>query len=84
MRRLAMAKYDYDSTLAMLKEIGQEHILKFYGELDADRKASLLEQIHDADLSVVRLAENRDAISFVARANPRVISNSSASHSISK
>lgn len=41
---------DYNSTLEKLKSIGQEHLLRFYDELDDKDKAKLLNQINTTDI----------------------------------
>ena len=46
---------DYISALEKLKEYNQEHVLKYFDELNDDEKAELLQQIDDTDFSVLRL-----------------------------
>lgn len=44
---------DYDSTLAFLRSIGQEHLLDYYGELPKEEQNILLSQIADTDFSAL-------------------------------
>lgn len=46
---------DYISAIEKLKEYNQEHVLKYFDELNDDEKAELLQQIDDTDFSVLRL-----------------------------
>lgn len=45
-----------------LTEYGQEHVLKYYDELNADEKAELLEQIEATDMSILSAALNPDSL----------------------
>lgn len=45
---------NYEKTLKMLEEIGQEHLLKYYDELSEQEKKDLLTQIEETDFSVIR------------------------------
>lgn len=49
---------DYISALEKLKEYNQEHVLKYFDELNDDEKAELLQQIDDTDFSVLRLVNS--------------------------
>ena len=49
---------DRDKAFRILSDIGQEHILKYYDELDNDEKKDLLDQIEITDFSVL---ENLDS-----------------------
>lgn len=49
---------DRDKAFRILSDIGQEHILKYYDELNDDEKKDLLDQIEITDFSVL---ENLDA-----------------------
>lgn len=49
---------DYNSALEKVKEYGQEHVLRYYDELDNDQKMELLSQIEETDFSVVRLVKD--------------------------
>ncbi|MCR4590723.1 MAG: UDPGP type 1 family protein [Lachnospiraceae bacterium] len=42
-----------EAALEKLKPIGQEHVLKYFDELDADRQEKLLNQIDETDFSVL-------------------------------
>lgn len=46
---------DYITALEKLKEYNQEHVLKYFDELNSDEQAELLQQIEDTDFSVLRL-----------------------------
>ncbi len=48
---------DYNSALDKLKKYGQEHILRYYDELDSDQRIELLQQIEETDFDVVQLVE---------------------------
>ena len=43
-----------------LKECGQEHLLKYYDELDSDKQAELLRQIEKTDFSVIDINKEAD------------------------
>lgn len=43
----------YEEALARLTSHGQEHLLKYYDELDSEKKTSLLEQIANLDFSLL-------------------------------
>ncbi len=45
---------NYEKTLEMLKEIGQEHLLKYYDELSQQEKENLLAQIEETDFTVIK------------------------------
>jgi UDP-N-acetylglucosamine/UDP-N-acetylgalactosamine diphosphorylase len=55
-------KGDYEMTKEMafekLRAYGQEHVLKFFDELDSEEQSSLLEQIETVDFSVLGSLEN--------------------------
>ena len=44
---------DHNSALEKLTAIGQQHVLKYYDELDENQKQSLLSQIENTDFSVL-------------------------------
>lgn len=46
-----------EEALKKLSEAGQEHLLKYYDELNEEQKENLLRQIGELDLSVLRLVE---------------------------
>ncbi len=46
---------DYNTALDKLKEYGQEHVLKYFDELNDEEKEALLSQIEETDFSVLRL-----------------------------
>ncbi len=46
---------DYNTALEKLKEYGQEHVLKYYDELNDDEKMEILQQVEETDFSVLRL-----------------------------
>lgn len=45
---------------ALLKKYNQEHLLKFYGELDEAGQEELLRQISEIDFSVLKLVEEKN------------------------
>lgn len=49
---------NYNEALEKLEKYGQEHVLKYYDELDDSQKKELLAQIEATDFSVVALCEN--------------------------
>ncbi|MBQ0042171.1 MAG: UDPGP type 1 family protein [Lachnospiraceae bacterium] len=53
---------NYNEALAKLKSCGQEHILKYYDELDSKEKESLLKQIEETDLTIVDSINHRDEL----------------------
>lgn len=48
----------YEEALNKLTPAGQEHLLQYYDELDAEEKDSLLQQIEDLDLSLLDLIKD--------------------------
>ena len=50
-------RMNYEKTLKMLTEIGQEHLLKYYNELSEQQKEALLTQIEETDFSVIRFVD---------------------------
>lgn len=44
---------NYNEALEKLKKYGQEHVLKYYDELDEAGKSSLLKQVEDTDFQVI-------------------------------
>ncbi len=56
----------YDETLHLLEKYNQEHLLKFYNELDEHQKENLLNQISKIDFEYEKsLYENKDDISII-------------------
>lgn len=53
---------ELEKVRALLKEYGQEHLLKYYDELDEASKKALLTQISEIDFSVLKLIEERNTI----------------------
>lgn len=51
---------NYNEALLKLKKYEQEHVLKYYDELDADKKLELLAQIEATDFSVVAMCKDAD------------------------
>lgn len=45
---------NYNEAVAKLQSCGQEHLLKYYGELSAQEQAALLEQINSTDFEVIK------------------------------
>lgn len=45
---------DYKTALDLVKKYGQEHLLKYYDELDGEQKASLLKDIENLDFSYLQ------------------------------
>ena len=53
---------DYNKAKELLEKYGQEQLLRYYDELNDDRKASLLKQIEGIDFSLLDLIkENSEA-----------------------
>ena len=50
----------YDEIFEKLKKYDQTHLLKYYDELDDERKAGLLKQIEDTDFEVLKMIERKD------------------------
>ena len=46
---------DYNKAKELLEKYGQEQLLRYYDELNDDRKASLLRQIEGIDFSLLDL-----------------------------
>ena len=44
---------DYERTLSYLEQRGQEHLLKYYGELNEEERRILLEDIDHTNFSAV-------------------------------
>ena len=44
---------NYNEAVEKLRAFGQEHVLKFYDELDDDKKRELLSQIERTDFTVI-------------------------------
>ena len=44
----------------MLKEYGQEHLVRYFDELSEEEKASLIEQINSADFTLLNELKNKD------------------------
>ena len=51
----------YEQAMEKLAQFGQEHVLQYYGELSAEGKEALLDQIEETDFSVVKYAANPKA-----------------------
>ncbi len=47
---------------AKVKEYGQEHVLKYYDELNAQEQTALLAQIEATDMSILSMSQNQDAL----------------------
>ena len=45
---------NYNEAVAKLQRYGQEHLLKYYEELDAQEKEALLVQIESTDFNVIK------------------------------
>lgn len=52
----------YEQAYAKLKECGQEHLLKYYDELNAQQQEQLLSQIKDTDFSVVEACKHMESV----------------------
>ena len=48
-----------ENTKAKLKEYNQEHLLKYYDELDEDEKAALISEIDNTDFGVLKSLETK-------------------------
>jgi len=46
-------KCDIEAVKPKLKKYGQEHLLKFYDNLDENKKEKLLEQIENIDFELI-------------------------------
>ncbi len=53
-------RMNYEKTLNMLEEIGQQHLLKYYDELSEREQQALLAQIEETDFSVIRFMNAGD------------------------
>lgn len=51
---------NYEEALAKLKEYGQEHALKYFGELSGGEKEALLNQIADTDFSMLSSCKDKE------------------------
>ena len=51
---------NYNEAMLKLKEYNQEHVLKYYDELDANEQLELLAQIEATDFSVVDMCTKED------------------------
>ncbi len=49
---------NFEEAKKKLEKYGQLHVLSYYGELTADEKQELLQQIEETDFSVIRYAAN--------------------------
>lgn len=61
---------DYESALRMLKAHGQEHILRFYGELSPREQAVLLSQVETIDWEMVSHFEKPENLSGTGKIEP--------------
>ncbi len=52
----------YKQAYAKLEECGQEHLLKYYDELNANQQEQLLSQIEETDFSVVEACKHMDLV----------------------
>ena len=43
-----------------LKALGQEHLLRFYDELDSSSQSRLIEQLKDLDYSVLDITDRQE------------------------
>ena len=43
----------YEEARKKMSAIGQEHIFKYYDELDEEQKAALIKQVEETDFSVL-------------------------------
>ena len=50
----------YRQASSFLKKIGQEHILKYYKELNRKERASLLSQVEQIDWSLLKLLDRKE------------------------
>ena len=50
----------YDDIKKLLEENNQEHLLKYYDELNDTQKANLLDQISKLDFSLIDLIKNKE------------------------
>ncbi len=61
---------DYESTKKLLESVNQEHLLRYYDELDAQGKEKLLTQINNVDFSVLKLVENHTVTTEKGKLEP--------------
>ncbi len=52
----------FEQAQAKCKEYGQEHVLKYYGELTAEQQQALLAQIDATDMSILAACHNKEDI----------------------
>lgn len=53
-----------------LAKYGQEHVLKYYDELNEQEKAALLEQIEATDMSILDACKNKEALTAKGAISP--------------
>ena len=51
----------YQEAYSKLEKYGQTHVLQYFGELDPDRQAELLDQVEKTDFSVLKYVQHKDA-----------------------
>ena len=51
---------NYQDAYRKLEEYGQQHVLKYYDELDEGQKAELLQQVEETDFSILQYMENKN------------------------
>lgn len=61
---------DYESTKKLLESVNQEHLLKYYDELDNQGKEKLLTQINNVDFSVLELVKNHTVTNEKGKLEP--------------
>ena len=60
----------YEQTLEKMKEIGQEQLLKYYDELSAEQKKTLLQQIENTDFTVLENLRHPEDLSGTGDIQP--------------
>lgn len=61
---------NYQDAYRKLEEYGQQHVLKYYEELNDEEKADLLRQIEETDFSIVKYLENKGGESGEGHISP--------------
>ena len=61
---------NYQDAYRKLEEYGQQHVLKYYEELNDEEKADLLRQIEETDFSIVKYLEHKGGESGEGHISP--------------
>ena len=49
-----------------LAKYGQEHVLKYYGELNEEEKQGILDQIETTDMSILEACKHKDCLLYTS------------------